>query len=329
MRAKSNAPLRGPATLQTLAPAMSTPQPDGLDRRIIDQLRQDGRKPAKYIAAELGVSEVTITARIRALGENRIMRVLAQRNMSRLNERIACFIEVSVRNHSIDDVAQTLARIEAIAGVNVTVGSPEILAYAFVENNLQVLSLLQHEIGRVPGVDRIEVHIALDIRTYRSDYGDLSSGAVGAPGEDVDDRIIALLQEDGRQSTREIARKLDMPASTVRERMNRLLQTEAIRIGVICDARAMGLELACCAYISVEAARIEAALQHLSQLDELGQVCLISGRYNIFVLFGARHMDHLVKVVKSHLETAPGMIEVRVRLVSTVVKHRIDLISIV
>ena len=329
MRAKSDGSLASARDFSDGGRVMSPLQPDQLDRCIIDQLRQDGRKPAKYIAAELGVSEVTITARIRALSENRIMQVLAQRNMSRLNQRIACFIEVTVRNHSIDDVARELANIDAIAGVNIIVGSPEILIYAFVENNLQVLSLLQHEIGRVPGVDRIEVHIALDIRTYRSDYGDLSSGAVGAPGDDLDDRIIALLQEDGRQSTREMARKLDMPASTVRERMNRLLQTETIRIGVICDARSMGLELACCAYISVEAARIEEALQHLSRLDELGQVCLISGRYNIFVLFGARHMDHLVKVVKTHLEAAPGMIEVRVRFVSKTVKHRIDLISIV
>lgn len=308
---------------------MSDSLPDLLDRRIIDQLRLDGRMPAKTIAAELNVSEATVTARIRALGENRIMRVLAQRNMGRLNEQIACFIEVNVRNRSIDDVARELASIEALAGVNITVGSPEILVYAFVENNLQVLSLLQHKIGGVPGVDRIEVHVALDIRTYRSDYGDLASGAVGAGGDDLDDRIIALLQQDGRESTREMARILDMPPSTVRERMNRLLQTKAIRIGVICDARSMGFDLVACAYISVEAAHIESALAHLGRLEEMGQVCSISGRYNIFVLFAARHVANLVNIVKTRLETAPGMVEVRVRLVSATVKHRIDLISIV
>lgn len=304
-------------------------RPDTLDLGVIEQLRADGRKPAKYIAAELGASEATITARIRALGENRVMRVLAQRNMGRLNERIACFVEVSVRGRSIDDVAADLARIEAVSGVNVVVGSPEVMLYAFVENNLQVVSLLQNQIGHVPGVDRIEVSIALDIRTYRSDYGNLASGVVGPAGEDVDDRIIALLQEDGRESTREIARKLDMPASTVRERMNRLLQTNAIRIGVICDARSLGFDLVAYAFLSVEAAHIEDALAHLAGLDEMGQVCSISGRYNIFVLFAARHMAHLVNVVKSRLETAPGLIEVNVRLVSSTVKHRIDLISIV
>jgi|GEM_PF-261160 len=304
-------------------------RPDSLDLRIIDQLRADGRKPAKYIATELGVVEATVTARIRALGEGRVMRVLAQRNMGRLNDRIACFIEVSVRGRSIDDVARELAGIEAVASVNVSVGSPEVLLYAFVENNLQVVSLLQNEIGRVPGVDRIEVHIALDVRLYRSDYGDLASGMVGAAGDDVDDRIIALLQEDGRESTREIARKLDMPASTVRERMNRLLQTNAIRIGVICDAHSLGFDLVSYAFLSVEAPHIEDALSHLSRLDEMGQVCSISGRYNIFVLFAARHMTNLVHIVKSRLETTPGLIEVNVRMVSATIKHRIDLISIV
>ncbi|MGC3959446.1 MAG: Lrp/AsnC family transcriptional regulator [Verrucomicrobiota bacterium] len=328
MSDKFNLPLASTRDFRDVA-GMAEYRPDTLDLRIIDQLRADGRKPAKYIATELGVAEATVTSRIRTLGENRVMRVLAQRNMGRLNERIVCFIEVAVRGRSIDEVAEDLARIDALSGVNINVGSPELILYAFVENNLQVVSLLQNAIGQVPGVDRIEVHIALDIRTYRSDYGNLASGAVGPGGDDVDDRIIALLQEDGRESTREIARKLDMPASTVRERMNRLLQTNAIRIGVICDARSLGFDLVAYAFLSVEAAHIENALGHLSPLDEMGQVCSISGRYNIFVLFAARHMANLVNIVKTRLETAPGLIEVNVRLVSATVKHRIDLISIV
>ena len=91
-------------------------RPDTLDLGVIEQLRADGRKPAKYIAAELGASEATITARIRALGENRVMRVLAQRNMGRLNERIACFVEVSVRGRSTELGAVTASSMLELRG---------------------------------------------------------------------------------------------------------------------------------------------------------------------------------------------------------------------
>ena len=91
----------------------------------------------------------------------------------------------------------------------------------------------------------------------------------------------------------------------------------------------MGFDLVSYAFLSVEAPHIEDALSHLSRLDEMGQVCSISGRYNIFVLFAARHMTNLVHIVKSRLETTPGLIEVNVRMVSATIKHRIDLISIV
>ncbi|WP_348240631.1 hypothetical protein, partial [Salmonella enterica] len=70
--------------------------------------------PTKTIANTLDVTEATVTARIRALSEGGVMRVMAQRNVRKLRECLPCFINVSVRGRSLDEVAADLARLNRI-----------------------------------------------------------------------------------------------------------------------------------------------------------------------------------------------------------------------
>lgn len=309
---------------------MENDQPDRLDLQIIRQLREDGRRPTKQIASHLGVAEATIMARIRALNEGGVMRVMAQRNIDLLRDRLPCFINVWVRGRNIDEVAGDLAKFHRVATVQVIVGSPEIHVTAFVEQNTHVLALLQNEIGQVAGVDRLEVNLALETRTFRSDYAilDAAGGDVDPLDDQLDSRIIRQLQIDGRVSNREIGRLLDVPASTVRERVNRMLQTRTIRIGAVCDPEKLGLTLGVFAYLQVAAGQIGAALHHLENLNDMGIVSSISGRFNIFVLFGARDFENMVSIVKTKLEATPGLIEVSVRVIAETKKHRADLIIV-
>lgn len=303
---------------------------DRLDHQIIRELRGDGRRPTKEIAGKLGVTEATVTTRIRALNETGVMRVIAQHNVAQLRDRLPCFIFVWVRERSIDDVAQDLAAFDQIATVFICVGSPEIHLTAFVADP-HMLAALQQRLGQVEGVDRLEVNLALETRTYRSDFAGFLVAPTTSPvmSDPLDENIMRLLQEDGRESFREIARVLDLPASTVRERINRLLSTKAIRIGAVCDPIKLGLTTTALGHLQVAADSLADALAHLEKLDDLGIVSSVSGRYNIHVMFGARDFAHMVSVVKSKLEITPGLNEISMRMVSETKKHRADLINIV
>ena len=310
---------------------MDAGRPDKLDLQIIRLLRQDGRRATKDIAQALGVTEATATSRIKALNEGGVMRVMAQLNVAMLRDRRLCLFNIWVRGRGVDEVASDLADLKSLTTVQICVGSPEIHVMAFVEENTHVLGLLQNEIGRVPGVDRLEVNLALDIQTYRSDYAALDAGPVGESGvgDALDDRIVRQLQADGRVSNREIARILDVPASTVRERVNRMLGARQIRIGAVCDPIRLGLSLGAFAYLQVSPAHLEEGLMHLAGLEDLGMVASVSGAHNIFTVIGARDFEHLVAVVKDHLETTPGLREISVRNLAVTKKHRADLINIV
>ncbi|MEI9997367.1 MAG: Lrp/AsnC family transcriptional regulator [Rhizomicrobium sp.] len=310
---------------------MEAGKPDKIDLKIIRELREDGRRPTKEIAESLSLAEPTIASRIRALNEAGVMRVMAQVNVKRLRNRQTCFMHVWVRGREIDEVAKDLAKFDRITTVQVCVGSPEIHLMAFVEENTAILALLQNEVGLVEGVDRLEVNLALKTIMFRSDYAALDLGPTGVSevGDKLDDQIVRQLQIDGRVSNREIARTLDVPASTVRERVNRMLHGRVIRIGAVCDPGKLGLNMAAFGYLQVAAASLERALSHLGKIDDLGIVCTVSGRHSIFVLAGARDFAHFVAIVKSRLETTPGLTEITIRNIAEVKKHRADLIYIV
>lgn len=310
---------------------MENNRPDKLDFDIIRQLREDGRRPAKTIAQALSVTEATVTSRIRALSDANVMRVMAQRNVTHMRTRLFCFIKVWVRGRSTDAVADDIASLPGAASVMIMVGNPEIHVTALVEDNDHLLSLLQDGIGQISGVDRLDVSVTLKTYKYRYDVVVLSGAmSFGQPqGDPLDDDIIRQLQLDGRVSNREIGRVLGISGSTIRERINRMLTSKQIHIGAVCDYRSMGYDVAAVAYLQVEARQMKAALSYLASQNEVGQVSAISGEANIYVIFAARHLEHLHEIVRLKLQTVPGIIESSISLLAESRKHRADLISLV
>lgn len=310
---------------------MDNGKPDQLDIRIIQQLREDGRRATKEIAGNLGVTEATITSRIHSLNEAGVMRIMAQRNVAMMPRRLPCFLSVWVSGRDIDEVASDLAAFGRVASVQILVGSPEIHITAFVEESQHALAELQKDVGTVAGVYRLELNVALEIRTYRSEFATLGMDMTGADqiGDELDEMIIRQLYIDARVSFREIGRILNIPASTVRERVNRMLQTHVIRIGAVCDPQKIGLNIGAFAYLRVDPARVDEALTYLERVPDMGEVSAISGAYNLFVLMGARDYEHVVDVVKHKVEMTPGVQEISIRMISHTKKHRPDLISIV
>ncbi len=310
---------------------MDNGKPDQLDIRIIQQLREDGRRATKEISNNLSVTEATVTSRIHGLNEAGVMRVMAQRNVAKMRHRLPCFLSIWVSGRDVDDVASDLATFNRVASVQILVGSPEIHVTAFVEESQQALAELQRDVGSVAGVNRLEVNIAFEIRTYRSEFATLGMDMSGADqiGDELDEMIVRQLHLDARISFREIGRILDVPASTVRERVNRMLQTEVIRIGAVCDPHKIGLNVGAFAYLRVDPARIDEALKHLESVPDMGEVGAVSGAHNVFVLMGARDYQHVVDIVKHKVERTPGVQKISIRMISHTKKHRPDLISIV
>jgi Lrp/AsnC family leucine-responsive transcriptional regulator len=91
--------------------------------------------------------------------------------------------------------------------------------------------------------------------------------------DDVDRRIIALLQEDGRMSARDVSRRLsDIGDRAVRYRIDRLVRSRAISIIAVVDNERIGYPVLGDVIIELPPANVRDALTSLAD-DEL--VCYL------------------------------------------------------
>jgi len=91
--------------------------------------------------------------------------------------------------------------------------------------------------------------------------------------DDVDRRIILLLQEDGRMSARDISRRLgDIGDRAVRYRIDRLLRSRAISVIAVVDSKQIGYPVLGDVIVEVPSAKVRDALTALAE-DEL--VCYL------------------------------------------------------
>ena len=100
--------------------------------------------------------------------------------------------------------------------------------------------------------------------------------------DELDTKIIALLQEDGRASNAGIARKVGVSEGTVRRRLRRLIQDEYIRVVAMLDPGRMGYASEALIGVQVDPDKVDQVGDSLAQLEEVNWVTITTGTYDIF-----------------------------------------------
>lgn len=146
---------------------------DDLDEGIIARMRADPLVSAKALAAELSITEQTVSARIRALREANQLRVVVQTDINAMGYEFVCFADVFVAGRAARAVAEELADIDGVSAVTLTLGHPEIIVMFNAVDRNDFLRIINLDFGAVKGVDRVETVISMDIHKYRIDYARL------------------------------------------------------------------------------------------------------------------------------------------------------------
>ena len=146
--------------------------------------------------------------------------------------------------------------------------------------------------------------------------------------DDVDERILDLLCDDGRLSNREVARRLDISEGTVRQRLRRLDDARAIRIGAVVDPVKLGIGVAASVMVTVDPAHLSSALDAFCLLPGVAYVAAVTGRFNVFVSMTAVDLAALRAVISDRIERFKGVFAVEVRLLLRTPKHEYHVIAI-
>lgn len=158
-------------------------QLDEVDERIIEALRERPRATSKWLSEHLGLTELVVGSRIKAMERDNLMRVVAQVDFRALGYGVLALVDVRVRNGKIAAVAKALAIIEGVGSVSIMLGDPPIVAQVQARDLAGLRDLLLNEVSTIDGVEQVETNIIAHIETWRLGTGRLET----VPGvEDVD-----------------------------------------------------------------------------------------------------------------------------------------------
>jgi Lrp/AsnC family transcriptional regulator, regulator for asnA, asnC and gidA len=139
-----------------------------LDKRIIEHLQEDGRRPFTQIAAALGVSEAAVRARTNRLVERSFLQIVGVADPDKLGFQQA-LIGIRCEPGRIVDAAEALAALPEVDYVVITAGRYDILIETVSEDNEGLLRFLNERLQRIDGVRDTETftYLRLVKQTYQ------------------------------------------------------------------------------------------------------------------------------------------------------------------
>ncbi|MEO1494586.1 MAG: Lrp/AsnC family transcriptional regulator [Pseudomonadota bacterium] len=131
-----------------------------------------------------------------------------------------------------------------------------------------------------------------------------------SPDDELNQRIVRLLQDDGRRPFNEIAAALNVSEGTIRNRVNGMRQAGHMKIVAIVDPRAVEYRTDAIVCIRVSATATPSAVaDRMSALDEVVYVLWVSGRFDLMVEIVTDEPDGLAQFLEAHIHNQPDIAE--------------------
>jgi Lrp/AsnC family transcriptional regulator for asnA, asnC and gidA len=132
-----------------------------LDKRIIEHLQQDGRRPFTQIATALDVAEATVRARTNRLVERGILHIVGVTDPLKLGFHQQAMIGVRCEAPRLLEAAEAIRAFPEVDYLVVTAGPYDLLVEVVCEDNEALLRFLTEKLRRVEGVRETETFVYL------------------------------------------------------------------------------------------------------------------------------------------------------------------------
>lgn len=144
----------------------------------------------------------------------------------------------------------------------------------------------------------------------------------------IDKAIIDLLEKNGRISNREVGRTLNISEGTVRQRLKKLTEQKAMRLGLVTDMEAVGLTASIVARIKTQPSQTGRIAKELAAIECCKFVGITLGRYDIVAFFIAQTRKELANKLDVLIAAIPGITGVDLHEPVASAKHRYELVVV-
>ncbi len=153
---------------------MATEEPlDRLDREILRNLQEDGRRAFREIARSLGISEATVRTRFRRLQNSGILRILAFVDPFRLGGSILAFVLLRVQADAHERIVETLASWPEVTYVSTLMGRVDVYVQLICRDNDALWQLVTERLRTIEGVVETETLIEMKVHKFTYQYSGL------------------------------------------------------------------------------------------------------------------------------------------------------------
>jgi Lrp/AsnC family transcriptional regulator for asnA, asnC and gidA len=146
-------------------------------------------------------------------------------------------------------------------------------------------------------------------KVTKTDRTVLVSERVEMPAlDEMDAKIIEMLEEDGRRAFNEIARKLKVNEATIRKRVLALQREGVIKQFTIkVDSRKLGLNTMAIVGVDADPTRLLEVAQKLCDFKEIRCVATSSGDHMIMLEIWTQNGKELTKVISEKIAALEGV----------------------
>lgn len=289
---------------------------DELDRTVIELLLEDGHMSNRDLAKAAGTSNVTAGARVRRLVDHRVLIFTALIDWEAAGFDWFVIAKFNVEGRAPRDVAEDIAQIPECDAVALVFGGVDVLAYFLVRDRAELHVLIAEKLARVLGIHSMTMDLATS--SMVTALGKRFFLARGAPPirlpdpvvdlDELDTAIMQALLRDGRQSSRNIARLLNVSEGTVRARVQRIVSAGLMKVVAMVEPLALGVVgVIATIGLRVDRQQISTIADQISKLPGVLFVAVTVGSVDVSVSIAAEDQTQMLDVVLNQLRTLQGV----------------------
>ena len=280
---------------------------DEIERQLILELQQNGRASHVELAKKLGIHVSTVAKMIRLLEEKDLIKIRALPNPFKLGYSAHAFITIKAEKENIDSICSLLYANFNVNLIVTAFGKFDILALVYFSSWDGLLNFIATNLSAANGVLNVETFLVKDIR--KRYYGQFMDDSAPVKIDEVDQRIIEQLPENGRCPSKQLAKHLKISLPTCLRRLNLLLAEKVIEIKAVPDPSKIGVTTNAFMLLHVKVTKIEDICAELEKYKDIFLIMTLYNGYHILVGISAPDPGHLHQLIKKSILTIDGIID--------------------
>ncbi|MFA5399762.1 MAG: Lrp/AsnC family transcriptional regulator [Dehalococcoidia bacterium] len=281
---------------------------DDIDKKIVAALEKDASMSSRELAEALDICAPTVRRRVNRLIRDDIIRIQAvQINRARTSLTVAILLKVE--NNAISRTADLLTKQEEVGFLALAAGRFNMIMVCWFVTVEAYSKFLNTVLYTMNGVLETDTAICTEYRKYAFVNLSRAGGIVqttGKPVDDIDLKIVSALEKDAHQSNTRLAKSLNMSSATIRRRINNLLSNNVIHIQAFPNVR-LGKMITSVIALKVDNGALNRIADYFSDMDEVRQVLLTAGNYDIGVWAWFESIEAFSEFLNNRINSLEGV----------------------